>query len=105
MDNLVESPRLIDLQKHLDAFVKSKGWDTKTISEVFLLFTEEIGELAKAIRKKTGLKKEENDQANLEEEFADVLNYLMELANRCDVDLEQAYRNKNALNKTRVWAE
>ena len=54
----------------------------------FLWFAEEVGELAEAIRH--GTKKE------LEEEFADVLAWLMSLANLKDIDMEKAidkYRN------------
>lgn len=53
----------------------------------FLWFAEEVGELAHAIgRQQRG----DGDQANLQEEFADVLAWLATLANILDVDLEQA---------------
>jgi NTP pyrophosphatase (non-canonical NTP hydrolase) len=48
----------------------------------FRWMTEEVGELAKAMR--TG------DRANLEHEFADVLAWLMSLANIEGIDLETA---------------
>ena len=48
----------------------------------FRWFTEEVGELAKALR--TG------DRANLEHEFGDVLAWLLSLANIEGVDLETA---------------
>ena len=48
----------------------------------FRWLTEEVGELAKAMR--TG------DRANLEHEFGDVLAWLASLANLEDVDLERA---------------
>src|SRR5206468_10491813 len=67
------------------------GWTQDNYAEKFLLFTEEIGELAKAIRKSRGLYQEQARQntLNLEEEFADVLSYLLDLANYFQVDLEQ----------------
>jgi len=40
---------LTELQKHLGQTCKEKGWDKNSVTEVFLLFTEEVGELAKAI--------------------------------------------------------
>ena len=69
------------------------------------MFSEEVGELAKAIRKTTGFKGEstENGRQNLEEEFADVLMYLMDLANFFQIDLEAAYRKKTNINHTREW--
>lgn len=48
----------------------------------FRWFTEEVGEIAKAMR--TG------DRENLEHEFGDVLAWLMSLANVEGIDLERA---------------
>ena len=96
---------LTELQEHLDKTCRENGWDKNSVTQVFLLFSEEIGELAKAIRKETGFKgetKPENHD-NLREEFADVLNYLMELANRFDVSLAEAYFEKHEINSHREW--
>ena len=84
-----QTATLAELQKHLGETCKEKGWDKNSVTEVFLLFTEEVGELAKAIRKETGFKGEArpDNHNNLREELADVLNYLLELSNRFDVDL------------------
>ena len=96
---------LTDIQKHLDKTCKENGWDKNSVTEVFLLFTEEVGELAKAIRKETGFKGEKKPETrdDLREEFADVLNYLLELANRFDVDLTEVYFEKHKINNTRTW--
>lgn len=53
-------------------------------AKTFLWFAEEVGELASAIAK--------GDRANLEEEFADVLAWLVTLANVEGIDLEQTLR-------------
>lgn len=102
---LPDKPTLSEMQAHLQTMCEEKGWDKNSVTEVFLLFSEEVGELAKAIRRYTGFKGEKKvpDATNLEEEFADVLNYLMELANRFEVDLEAAYRTKSAKNESRIW--
>ena len=42
-------------------------------------------------------------QTELEEEFADVFAYLLDLANYFNVDLEQAFRTKDAVNQSRIW--
>ena len=96
---------LDELQQHLDAFCKENGWDKNSIPEAFLLFTEEVGELAKSIRKETAFKGEQkpDSQEHLVEEFADVLNYLMELANRFNISLTDAYFHKYNKNKNREW--
>lgn len=97
---------LTQLQKHLDETCKEKGWDKNSITEVFLLFSEEIGELAKEIRLETGFKGEarQGNPGDLRHEFADVLNYFMELANRFNVDLTEAYFEKNKINADRTWS-
>lgn len=99
------------LQKHIDEVCQYFGWQGGSNEKVFLLFAEEVGELAKAIRKAMNMDievgKEQTQaevQANLNEEFADCLNYLMDLANRFNVDLEQAYVDKTEQNYRRSWA-
>lgn len=105
MAELPEKPTLKDLQEHIAAFSAERGWDTNTLTETFLLFTEEVGELARAIRRVEGLHfdKAKIDHGTLEEEFADVLNYLLDLANQMKVDLETAYRDKSRINQGREW--
>lgn len=51
------------------------------IEGTFVWFAEEVGELARAVRKK--------DQEQLEEEFADVFAWLTSLASLCDIDLQE----------------
>jgi NTP pyrophosphatase (non-canonical NTP hydrolase) len=53
----------------------------------WLWFSEEIGELARALARN-------EDRANLEEEFADVVAWLCTLANINDVDLASAIARK-----------
>ena len=105
MAYLAEHPTLKELQIYLDEVCKERGWVKDTYAEKFLLFTEEVGELAKAIRKAVGLYNEQAKQKNteLEEEFADVLSYLLDLANCFHIDLEKAFREKELVNETRTW--
>ncbi len=102
------------LQTHMDAFCEANGWHSNSAEQRFLLLAEEIGELAKAIRRSLKLQIEQDNpvkppfdaaaiKANLEEEFADVLNYLLDLANIFEVDLEKAYRDNIAQLQQRVW--
>ena len=105
MAYLPEHPTLIDLQKYMDEVCKERGWVKDTYAEKFLLFTEEVGELAKAMRKTAGLYDEKAKPKNieLEEEFADVLSYLLDLANYFQIDLERAFREKERVNEGRTW--
>ena len=74
---------------------KSKGWDRAPVNTVWLLLTEEIGELASAIRqytrtfKKSGLKKERG--VDIQMEMGDVFSYLFQLASMLNVDLDEMW--------------
>ena len=105
MAYLPEHPTLKDLQQYLDEVCMERVWVKDTYAEKFLLFTEEVGELAKAIRKTAGLYDEKAKPKNLEleEEFADVLSYLLDLANYFQIDLEKAFREKEQINEDRTW--
>lgn len=105
MAELPERPTLPQLQAYMATVCQERGWTQDNDAEKFLLFTEEVGELAKAIRKARGLYTEaaRPNIFALEEEFADVLSYLLDLANAFGVDLEGAFRAKEAVNATRTW--
>lgn len=101
-----EHPTLPQLQDYIARACTERGWDQATDLERFLLLVEEVGELARAMRDRRGLFQEEGSaraQAHVAEEMADVLNYLLDLANRMGVDLEGALRAKEARNETRTW--
>lgn len=106
MAELKENPLLIDYQNYIRQICKERGWDKNNPLEIFLLFSEEVGELAKAIRNHLKLYYEEgkvrtNDE--IDHELADIFSYLLDLANCFDVDLEKAFRDKEKLNANRKW--
>ncbi len=39
----------------------------------------------------------------IEEEIADVFIFTLAIANKCNIDLEQAFRDKEEINKKRSW--
>lgn len=100
---LASRPTLQDLQKYVAETCEFRGYSTDT-RYCLLLLCEEVGELAKAIRKTTGgtIDPESRD-SHVDEEAADVLWMLAVIANGLGVDLEQAFRNKMEINKSRVW--
>ena len=106
MAQLPAKPTLKDLQDYIKTIADERGWDKNNHLEIFLLLSEELGELAKAIRNKTGLYAEEKAEKNndeLELEFADVLNYIFDLANCFNINLEDAFRKKDKINAKRIW--
>src|SRR5512133_2449178 len=102
---LKADPTLKDLQQYIAEVCQERGWTKDSPTEKFMLFVEEVGELAKAMRKSAGLYEEQAKarDMSLEEEFSDVLSYLLDLANVYQIDLEQAFRAKEAINQTRKW--
>lgn len=105
MADLQDNPTLRDLQRYMADICQERGWTKDSPSEKFVLFIEEVGELAKAMRKVAGLYEERARPRDiaLEEEFADVLSYLLDLANCFQVDLEDAFRAKDRVNQSRTW--
>ena len=92
--------KLNDYRDYTTSICKNKGWDKASVSTVWLLFTEEIGELASAIRQqqktftKTGLKK--NRGIDVQMEMADVFSYLFQLASMLNVDLDEMWEKHRA---------
>ncbi len=102
-------PTLPQLQQYMADLCRERGWDKASDLETFLLFSEEVGEMAKAIRRRRKLFQEQGKpgsqehQNELAHEMADILSYLLDLANRFDVDLQQAFLEKEEINAQRQW--
>jgi NTP pyrophosphatase (non-canonical NTP hydrolase) len=94
------------LQNYIHDVIVQRGFDNETPADIMLLMVEEVGELAKALRKYTGLKIDQakkDKYVQLEHELADVFIYLLDLANVCKVDLFQALKEKERENNKRFW--
>ena len=105
MPNLPSSPTLKDLQDYVAQMKAERGFKTDDkIYECFLL-TEEIGELHKAVRAVDKNAKIDPQSAThgVAEELADVLIYTLSIANQHNIDLETAFRDKEEINKKRIW--
>lgn len=95
---------LPEYQQLMRRLAQERGFMDETVSEVFTLLVEEVGELAKAIRKTNGQKVSEHSKAHVvTEEAADVFWLLVDLCNRLDIDLAQAFADKEEINKQRTW--
>ena|ERR1035438_2083174 len=100
-----ELKSLPEYQKLINELVIQRGFDKETINEVFTLLVEEVGELAKAIRKNNGQKiGAHSKDHNVEEELADVFWLILDLSNRLDVDLAKAFADKEKINESRTWS-
>ena len=81
-----------------------RGFDIKDPSKKLIMLMEESGELAKAVRKVSGLKfTDTTEQTNLKEELADVQIVLLGLASLLEVDMFEAVIDKEFKNRKRGW--
>lgn len=104
MPTLKEHPTLADLQRYVAEMVEERGFVKESLPEVFMLFLEECGEMAKAARKTQGMKIDAaSQQHRLDHEIADVFIYLLDICNKTGVDLEKALRDKEEINGKRTW--
>jgi NTP pyrophosphatase (non-canonical NTP hydrolase) len=93
---------LNDYQALIAGLIVERGFDSETIPEVFTLLVEEVGELAKAIRKYNGQKTHADSEVHhVAEEIADIFWLLIDLSNRLNVDLAMAFTAKEEKNKQR----
>ena len=101
---LKSQPNIRDFQEYVAKMVKQRGFDNETISQIYMLFMEECGEMAKAIRKLDNIHTDKDSASHkLSDEIADVFIYLLDICNHFNIDLEKAFRDKEEINKKRNW--
>ena len=95
---------LQNLQRYVRELEVERGFEKQTIIQKCLLLGEEVGELFKAIRNAENLEIDKGSKVHeVADELADILIYLCAIANRTGIDLENAFREKEEINKKRVW--
>lgn len=103
-------------QDYVQRLEAMHGWLEVDLVHNCFLMGEEVGELFKAVRRyeryyeqqgaETHATEGEEDvsrRAAVADEIVDVMNYLFAVANRLNIDVEEAFRRKNAENQGRVW--
>lgn len=102
----VPSASMKKLQEHIKTVNKERGWEDTTVPELFMYLSEEVGESAKAARQLMNSRIDsKSENFELGSELADVLSYVLDIANRFDIDLEKAYWDKEEINKKRTWSK
>lgn len=94
---------LNQLIKYVRAMKKHRGFDRTSLEQEMVLFTEEVGEVAKEIWQivKTGQITEDN-RRNLAFEVVDCIIYLLSIANMAGIeDIEGYMMEKEAINTQR----
>lgn len=104
MLHLKDHPTLADFHAYIADMVVERGFEREDLAKKFMLLLEETGEFAKSARKAAGIQyAEDSTQSEAAHEAADVFMVLLDICNILGVDLEQAFREKEAKNKTRTW--
>ncbi len=104
VQGLVAAPGtgLSGLQAYYGRVAGRRGWAAESPRDTLLLLTEEFGELARAIRKSSGMRRDgEYPLTDVGDELADVTLYLVHLANTLGVDLAEAVTRKESINQAR----
>ena len=106
MPILNQKPILSAFQQYVRELENERGFADQNVLQKCLMLGEEVGELFKAIRKSENIKIDHNSKfSSIDEELADVLIFICSIANRYDIDLEKAFREKEEVNKQRVWSK
>lgn len=94
------------LQHYYVKVAHERGYEKEDARDCMLLLTEEVGELARAVRKSIGLQRDGGYvDVDVARELADVQLYLLHFANILKLDLGEAISHKEAENARRFLAK
>ncbi|MDO4283396.1 MAG: MazG nucleotide pyrophosphohydrolase domain-containing protein [Clostridia bacterium] len=109
LSKLNNTSSLQEIQNYIQNVIHMRGFGDQSIEQTMLLLTEEIGELAKAIRKDaTSMSSDKAKIYNydtVESELADVFIVLLSVSNTLNIDLFHALREKEKININRKWTK
>lgn len=96
-----------DIQNYIKQVITMRGFGQQPVEQELLLLTEEIGELAKAIRKDKTTMAIDNQKIknydSIESEIADVFIVLTSICNTLNINLYDAIIEKEQINIKRNW--
>ena len=95
---LNEGNTLQEVQQYIKDVIEIRGFANQEIEKTMLLLLEEVGELAKSIRKNATNMSIDKNKINyydtIESEVADVFIVLSSVCNKLDIDLYKALKDK-----------
>lgn len=103
-------PTLAEHQRYIHDLEALHGWLHQGLVENCFRMGEEVGELFTAVRRVQKVDPDADPEeharrvAHVGEEIVDVMNYLLAIANRLDIDVAKAFVEKNQRNEGRTWA-
>ncbi|ASC03577.1 MazG nucleotide pyrophosphohydrolase domain-containing protein [Fusobacterium polymorphum] len=108
LKKLTDKSSINEIQSYIKEVMQIRGFNKEKSSDKILLLVEEVGELAKAIRKNEnnlGIDKtKEYNYSSIESEIADVFIVLLSICDILNVDLLKAFLNKEEENIKRIWS-
>lgn len=87
--------------KYLQYYIHQKDHHPELKNDYFLKLSEEVGELARALRKDAKAPDLDHLVGSIDEELWDVMYYALAIANLYDIDMEQVIKAKAMLNESR----
>ena len=82
----------------LQQYIKEADYRPELVRGYFMKLAEEVGELSRAMRKRTEPATEATIKGSVEEEIYDVIYYALAIANCYDIDVEKWIYVKEKLN-------
>lgn len=96
-------PALRSFQHYYRRAALQRGYTKETAKDCLMLMVEEVGELARALRKRAKLVRHGPDILNQEAlELADVFIYIVHMANLLKIDLSSVVQKKELINIKRL---
>ena len=84
--------------RYLQNYIRAKDFQPEHTQEYFLKLSEEMGELARVLRRGAPPATAQNIKGTVEEEIWDCIYYLLAIANCRQIDIEQWIPVKEAIN-------
>ena len=107
LKKLTDKSSINEIQSYIKEVMQIRDFNKEKSSDKILLLVEEVGELAKAIRKNEnnlGIDKtKEYNYSSIESEIADVFIVLLSICDILNIDLLKAFLNKEEENIKRIW--
>ena len=108
LKKLTDKSSINEIQSYIKEVMQIRGFNKEKSSDKILLLVEEVGELAKAVRKNEnnlGIDKtKEYNYSSIESEIADVFIVLLSICDILNIDLLKAFLNKEEENIKRIWS-
>ena len=96
---------MYSFQHYVAKFCEEKGFTDVSDEERYLFFMSEVGEMSEQLLKLKHVEKGQDEEIrqDLGYEIFDVIWNAVEIANRLDIDLTQAFEEKMQINAKRKW--